>query len=159
HGEVDGKRIDRLVVHAELVVQVRPGGPAGGTDVADVVALADLHALLDALGKALLVGIEGSDVVVVFDDDGVAVTVLPPRELDDAVGRCVDGGAAGGSVIDPGVLAPAAMDRMAAPAEGGTDARELERIAQECALQAATIEIVVRARTRFRRKPDGVVGL
>src|SRR5690606_38778646 len=51
HGRVHRERVPRLVRHTEFVVQMRPGGPAGGAHTTDQVALRHLHAFLDALGE------------------------------------------------------------------------------------------------------------
>src|SRR5690606_32593648 len=117
NGQVDGKRVHCLVVHPELVVQMRARGPASGAHVTDVIALPDFHALFYAFGKAFLVGVECRDVVVVLDDDGVAIAILPTGKFDDAVGSGVDGRSAGRGVINAIVLPPAAVHRVASATE------------------------------------------
>src|SRR5690606_8504255 len=83
--QVGRQGVDRLVVDAEFVVQVRPGGPAGGAHVADELALRDLGAALDARGDAALVGVDGGVLAEVLDDDHIAVAALLAGELDRAV--------------------------------------------------------------------------
>jgi hypothetical protein len=56
-------------------------------------------------------------------------------ELDRAVRRGFDVGAGGRGVIDALVRAPLLQDRMKAHREAGTDARKLERRAQESLAQ------------------------
>src|SRR5690606_32135196 len=129
--QINRQGVDRLVVDPELVMQVRPCGPAGRTDVADVVALANLHALLDSFGEAFLVSVKSGDVVLVRNDDGVAVAPLPAGELHNAICGGANGSAAGGCVVDALVRAPAAMNRMAPATECGADACELQGVAQE----------------------------
>src|SRR5690606_20534366 len=121
------------------------GGPSCRADIADMLTLADFHTLLDALGKAFLVGIKGGDVVVVFDDDRIAVTPLPPGEFDDAVCSRADRCAAGSSVVDTIVPAPATVHGVTTSTECGADTSEFQGVAQEGALQAAALEVVIPA--------------
>src|SRR5690554_92432 len=64
--KIDRQRVDRFVVDAEFVMQVRPCRPACRADVANVITLADLDAFLDAFGEAFLVSVQRSDVVVML---------------------------------------------------------------------------------------------
>src|SRR3954469_4690129 len=78
------QRIDRVAVDSHLEVEVRPGGVAGGADVADYLALGDLLAAAD--GDARLVAVCRRDPAAVVDHREVAVA-LHPAAVDDDAGR------------------------------------------------------------------------
>src|SRR5690606_7667862 len=122
HGQVHRQGVDGLLVDAEFVMQMRSGRPAGGADVADKLALADGVAFLQACGKSALVRIQRGVATMVLQDDGVSVAILLALEFDGAVSRCMDGCAGGRRIIDAFMTAPAAVHRMLAHAERGTDA-------------------------------------
>src|SRR5690606_19183106 len=132
---------------AELVVQMGAGGPAGGADVADQLALFDLAAFFEPFGEAALVGIKGGILAVVLQDDDIAVAALSADEGHRAVGGGVYGCAGRGGVIDALVVTVSAVDRVLAAAEGGADAGELQSRAQEGAAHAAAAEGIVAARS------------
>src|SRR3546814_18787501 len=72
-----GQRILGLAIHLEFVMQVRTGGPSGGPDIADDLAV--LHPLPDAhLGReAAQVRIERSVAAAMIDDVDIAVPAIP----------------------------------------------------------------------------------
>src|SRR5690606_11656809 len=111
------------------------------------------------LGKPALMRIQRAVAIMMFQDDGIAIASLLALEFDDAIGRGMNGCAGGGGIIDPGVSAPDAMDRMPAHAEGGADAGEFQGCAQESAPQAGTVKVVVAARFLIWCKPHGFVCL
>lgn len=80
-----GQWILGLAIHLEFVMQVRTGGPSGGPDIADDLAL--VHPLTDAhLGReAAQVRIERSVAAAMIDGDDIAVTALPSGERNLAV--------------------------------------------------------------------------
>src|SRR5690606_30034120 len=157
--QVDGQRIHRFVVDPELVVQMRAGGPSGGADIADELPLPDAIAFLQPVLEAALMRIKRADAIMVLQDDGVAIAILPAAEIDDAVRCGMDGSAAGRGVVDAFVPAPSAMHRVLAHAERGADAGELQRRAQKRPLQAAAFEVVVAAAFAIGGEPDGLVSL
>src|SRR5690606_13355056 len=124
-GEVNRERIDGFVFYAEFVMEVRPGGPSGGAHIPDVRALRNFDTLFNAFGKALLVGIKGGDVVVVFKNDGVAVAALPAGKFHYTVRRRVNGRAARRRIVNAIVASPVPVNRVATAAKGRADSREL----------------------------------
>ncbi len=124
-------------------MQVRPGGPAGHADVADLLALVDVLAAPDA--DLAQVRVDGHAAVGVLHLDHVAVAVLLAGERHDAVADDVDGGADGCAVVDALVALPFLEDRVEAHREARGDARERERAGQEGAVLAAAVEVEVRA--------------
>src|SRR3546814_17936116 len=70
HGQFHGQGVDRLVVDAEFVVQMRAGGPARGAHIAYYLALRDLVAFLEAFGKPALMGVGGGVVMRVRSEEG-----------------------------------------------------------------------------------------
>ena len=78
-GQRHRQGIARLVVDAELVVQVRPRGPARGADEADHVALAHARALAQGRGEARQVRVQRRVGAAVPHDDHVAVAALRAR--------------------------------------------------------------------------------
>ena len=138
----DARRILVLAAHAELEVQVRPGGPAGGADRADALALLDALSALDVDAAQVRIQRLRSLPCAMHD---VAVAVLPAGEVDDAVADRAHGGAGRRGVVDAVVLPPAVEDRVHAHREAGGHARELDRRAQERAPLALAVEAVVAA--------------
>ena len=57
--QADAERIDRLVVDADLEVEMRAGRQAGRADIADHLALADARARHQPLGEGRLVAVDG----------------------------------------------------------------------------------------------------
>ena len=117
-GEV-GQRIDRGAVDPNLKVQVRSGGPAGGADIADDVALGDALACGD--GKAAHMGIERVVAVGVVDGDVVAVGRAVSRDGDGAAVGGQDLGARGAGDVYARVRALVAEERVVTHAEGAGD--------------------------------------
>src|SRR5690606_14654154 len=68
-------RIDRIAIDAGFVMQMRPGGAAGGADVANGLADADALADLDANGGE--VAVAGGEAVAMVDLDHAAVAAVP----------------------------------------------------------------------------------
>src|SRR5690606_3551094 len=124
-GEADARRIDLLAVDQHLVMQVRPGGAAGGADAADDLTLADALALVhvDAvhmrIGRGVAVGM--------LDAHILAVAAVPAGHLDDAVAGRLDRRADGGAEITALVHQAVAEDRMAPHAELGAQPRAVDR--------------------------------
>src|SRR5690348_5959417 len=110
-------------VDAEFVMQVRSGRQSGHADETDRLTL--VHALADALvGEARHMAVGGADVLVVLDDDEVAVAGFPAAEHDRAVAGGVDRGTGRRGVVDALVRARVAEDGMlAGEAEEGGYAR------------------------------------
>src|SRR5690606_6460298 len=107
----------------------------------DDLALVDLVALLQARREASQVRVEGLHAIAVLQDDHVAVAALLAGEVDDAVARGADRRAGGSREIGALVRAHVAEHRvLGAVGKAGTDAAELERVAQEAALHAAAVE-------------------
>src|SRR5947208_14115257 len=73
----EAHRVLGCSVDPRLEVQVRPGGVAGRTHVADDLALRYRLAVDGA--EAALVGVRGREAAAVVDHDDVAVTVHPAR--------------------------------------------------------------------------------
>ena len=59
-GDANLHRIDRPILDADLVMQMRSGRAPGRSDITDDLALIDLAAVAHALGKTAHVGVEGS---------------------------------------------------------------------------------------------------
>src|SRR5439155_2689195 len=94
---------------------------------------------------ALQVRVIGAVSAVVLEHDEISISVPPPGERHDAVAGRLDPRAGRRSVIDTLVGAPLLKDRMAAHAEPGGDARELERRAQKRLAQIRALRGVVAA--------------
>ena len=142
---LDLKRIDEAAVDQHLVVQVRARGEAGGSDVADDLALAHLDAGRDALREAQHVSVGGVIAVGVADADVVAVLALAARLLDDAGARREHGRAGRGRPVDAGVHALLVQQRMEAHAEAGGEPHVLaaHRPAHQELLRVVAILVVV----------------
>src|SRR3546814_5565793 len=67
-------------------MKVRSGGPAGGADVANQLALTDRVAFFQAGGEPALMSVQRAVAAIVLQNNGVAVAILAAFELDDAVG-------------------------------------------------------------------------
>src|SRR3546814_11855485 len=89
-----------VLVDEELVMQVRSGGPDGGADVDNQLALTDRVAFFQAGGEPALMSVQRAVAAIVLQNNGVAVAILAAFELDDAVGGCVDGRAGGCCIVD-----------------------------------------------------------
>src|SRR3546814_6430436 len=105
------------VCSSDLVVQVRPGGAAGGADVADDLALLHAGALGDALGDALHVGVRGLVGRAVAQAHVLPVAAVAAGVVDDAVAGGIDRRAAGGREVSALVLPRVAEERMLSHAE------------------------------------------
>src|SRR3954452_14263340 len=117
------ERVDRRVVQAHLVVQVRAGGAAGGTDVADDVAALHVLSRLARVGRKMAV--TRREAVAVREIDHVAVAVGPFGLDHDAIGGSADGLSDRGRNVDRVVRARLAGEWIGAPAEAvGQDAAD-----------------------------------
>ena len=76
--------IDRSVVDADFVVEVRAGGAAAEADIADGVAA--MHVLAGGDGEAGKMAVARRDAVSVIHHDGLAVSAHEIGEGDYAVG-------------------------------------------------------------------------
>ena len=131
-----------LAIDAELVVQVRPGGQAGGTDIADDLALADPLAGA-VLAKARHVRIQRGVAATVIQDHRVAIAALHPGKLHPGIAGGHDRGAGAGGVVHALVHAHAAQYRMTARAEIGAQAGKLDWRADEALLQRPAVGVKV----------------
>ena len=119
-------------------MQVRAGGQAGGADVADHGALADLLALLQ-LAEARHVRVQGGVAAAVVQDHHVAVAALGADELHPGVAGGHDRGAGAGGVVHALVHAHAAQHRMPARAELRRQPCVRDRHADEALLQRPAV--------------------
>src|SRR6185295_725075 len=100
---------------ADLVVEVRAGGAAGGTDVAEDVAALDALSGTDREVRQVAVACRVA--VAVRDIDDVAVAVGPFGLDHDSVGGGADGLADRGGDVDRVVLAGLTGERIGTAAE------------------------------------------
>src|SRR5690606_31140178 len=129
-GHVVLQRLSVRAVDAECGVPVRAGGQAGAADAADHRALADALPLAD-VAEAGHVRVERGVAAAVVEDHGVAVAATPALELHAGVAGGHDRRAGARGVIHALVLAHVATHRMPARAEARTQARVLDRHADE----------------------------
>src|SRR5690606_7007729 len=130
-------------VDAEFVVQVRAGGQAAGTDVADGGALADALSGAD-LGEARHVRVQRAVAAAVVEHHGAPVAALPADEGDPRVAGGHDRGAVWRGEVHALVRTGAAQHRVLARAgEARADAGVLHRHANEGLLQRAAVGIEV----------------
>src|SRR5690606_24765554 len=118
------------------------GRQAGGAHVADHLALAHALSLAD-VGKARHVRVQRGVALAVVEDDRVAIAALAAAELHPGVAGGHDRGAGACGVVNAVVHAHGAKDRMAAAAEARAQAGELDRRADEAALERAAVGVVV----------------
>src|SRR6516225_6649243 len=93
--------IDRIAVDAGLIVQVRAGGAAGRTDLAD--HLADLDALSDLHVDLGEMAVAGREAIAMIDLDHAAVTTAPASFGHRPGGGCVYRIATVAAEVDPSV--------------------------------------------------------
>src|SRR5271163_931048 len=87
---------DVVVAHFEM--EVRAGGAAGASNLADLLSACDSRALADEVG--LVVRVYRGIVIVVTNDHGVAISVQDAgKDHDAGVGR-IDGSAGGSRDVD-----------------------------------------------------------
>src|SRR5262249_11146592 len=154
------QRILVHVVDAEFVVQVRSRSEPGRPDKSDDLSLCDTCTLADALGKAREMAVPGRVLGLVTEDDQIAVTPLPSRELHDAVAGRLHTGACRRPVVYAPVRAPRLEHRMEArAAEAGSDPRELQRGAQECLAYVLALNRVIAAFAIRVLEIDGLIDL
>src|SRR5512146_1209500 len=123
---------------------MRSASQAGHAHIADDLALPQTLPLAEATGKARQVAVYRGEVALMINHHHVAVAALFADEGDDAVAGDLDLGAHRRGVIDPFMRAPFVQHRMEARlAETGTDARELDRRAQEGLVHALALRRVV----------------
>ena len=140
------QRVHRCIGDAKLIVQMRPGRPAGLANVADDFTLTDPGSFFDARRKIAHVRIQGGKPALVANHHQVAVAALASRKIDHAVGGCANPRTARRAVIHAGMLTPGVVDRVHAPAEAGSDAREFQRRTQKCLAQIFALRRVVARR-------------
>ena len=76
--------IDGAAVIADLKVQVRPGGIAGGARATQELSLSNFLPRLD--GELVQVGVIGAPSIGVIDDDQIAIATAPFGKGDGAIG-------------------------------------------------------------------------
>src|SRR5690606_19477363 len=140
-GDGSARRVDGLAALVDFVVQVRAGRQAGGADIADDVALRDLHAAPDAGLEALHVGVGGFVAVGVANLDVVAVAAVAAREHHRARACGHDGRAGGGGEVHALVHAGVAQHRVAAHAEFGRNARPVNGRAHQQLLDGGAVGV------------------
>src|SRR5258708_5058415 len=86
-GWQERNRVDRLIVHANLEMQMRTGGVAGGTEETDQLPF--VNGLADCGDQMVEMTIQRQDAVAVIDDDVVSVAGAPRicRNHDTIGGR------------------------------------------------------------------------
>ena len=110
---------------------MRTGRPASLTDIADHFALTDARTLFHSSRKCAHVRIEGRISALMADHHYVAIAALASNKVDHPVRRGADARAAGGTVVDAGMLPPGIVNWVHAPAKTGRHTRKLERGAQK----------------------------
>ena len=110
-------RIDRFVVDAGFVVQMRAGGAAGRADAADDVA--DLDVLADAHVDRRQMAVAGRELVAVVDLDHLAVAAVPAGGDDGAGGGGAHRIAGVAAHVHAGVHRRTTEERIGAHAERG----------------------------------------
>ena len=111
--------IDRSVVDANFVVEVRSGGASAEANVADGVAAMNLLAGCDReTGK---VAVAGGDAVAMIHHDELAVSAEEVRESDYAIGGRDDRVAVGAADIHAAVKRALAVERIDALPKAGGD--------------------------------------
>ncbi len=131
-------------VVADFEVEMGAGRPARGPDAGDALPLFDLRVLAHPVFG--IVGIQGRQVIGVFDDDHEPVPGRSPAtEHHFTVGGGPDGGAPGGADVDAVVMAS-----VAAPERGG-DRAPFQRPAEVVADRPN--------RGRFSRRPSSFAEL
>ena len=134
--QLHAERIDLVVAHQHLVVQMRSGRHAGRADEGDHLTLAHAHAAFEAARVTRKVSVRGLVGRAVPDADIFSVPAVPADELDDAVARRHHRRSGGRAEIDAAMHARVAEHRMTAPAEGRRDARAVDRRFHQHALTA-----------------------
>src|SRR5262249_30544393 len=114
--------VDWGVVHADFVVDVRAGGAAADSGVADHFAALDARA--GDGGDRREVRVAGGGAESVGDDEQAAVAGVVLRDGDDAIGGGVHRSAVVGSDVDAGVERAFTGERVEALAEGVGDMPE-----------------------------------
>ena len=145
----------RLVVDAELEVQVRAGGVTGRAHGANRGALREFLAFVHV--DAAQVRVHRALALAVIDVDDVAVAVLHAGKGDQAIAHGAHGCARGGGVVHARVLAHIARDGVRAAAKAAGHAREAQRRDGVGALEAFAIGRVVTAVARALFEPQGLV--
>src|SRR5579872_3536276 len=93
--------IDRGIVDADFVVDVRAGGASGDADVADDLAFIDV--LASRHDEAGHVSRERLEAVSVIDHDSVAVSIFRLRGMNDAITSRMNRRSGGSGNIDSGM--------------------------------------------------------
>src|SRR3546814_203970 len=137
--QLDAQRVHLAAVQQHLVVEVRPGGAAGGADIGDDLALLDATAGAHALGEAGRVGVGGLDLAVVADADVVAVAAVALGHLHHAVASRHDRRPARGGEVHALVHLGVAENRVPALAEAGGQAGAVDRRAHQRLADAAAV--------------------
>src|ERR1051326_468473 len=112
-------RIDRSVVDANFVVEVRTGRAAALADIADHVAA--IHSLSSCDRIAGKVAVPGADAIAVVDDDGLAVAAHHLGDRHDAIRRGNNPGAVAAADIHAAMECAFPVERVNALAEAAGD--------------------------------------
>ena len=108
-------RIDRRVVNANLVVEVRSCRPSAEADITD--GIAPMHVLTGGDGEAGKMAVTGGDSVAVIDHEGLTVPAHEIGERNDAIGGGDDRVAVIAADIYAAVKCPLAVERIDALTE------------------------------------------
>ena len=139
----DRERVAVFATDTEFVMKMRPGGDAGGADVADDVALDNPGTLANACGKARQVAIDRLVAALMPQDDHVAIAALATGKLDHGIAGGLDPGSGRRAIVDALVGADFLEHGVEARgAETGSDPGKLEWRAQECLAQAFAVRVV-----------------
>ena len=121
-GDPQLQRINRLGIMANLVMEVRARGAAGGADIADDLTLVDLGSNGHVLGDAAHMGVKGFITIGMFQLDHIAVGAVAAGKFDDAFAGRLDRRSGRGAEIDAHMHLGIAQERMLAHAETGGQA-------------------------------------
>lgn len=135
------------------------GRPAGLANIADGFALPDASTLANSVAEAREVGIQGGVLIVVLEDDYIAVTILFADKIHRGIGCRPDRGAGGGGIINALVGAPSLQDGVEASAETGADSGKLKRRTKKGFLQGFSVRSQVAASVVALRVPECSVHL
>src|ERR1700757_1035945 len=102
--------IDRDVVDANFVMEMRPGGASAFPNIADYVA--PMHTLSSGNGETRKVPVAGADAVAVVDHDGFAVAAHHVGKGHDAIRRGDDLRAVAAADIDSAVKCAFPVERI-----------------------------------------------
>ena len=119
--------------------------PAGLSNITNSFPLTYASAFAHSATEAREVGIKCGVLVVVFENNDVAVSALLPNEVDCGVGGCPDRRSGWGSIVYALVSSPGFEYWVETSAKAGADPGELEGGAQKGFLQWLAIRCQVAA--------------